>query len=51
MQRWREHPNAGNLISIAFNLSKAEAMRVIASNLPKLSNRLCEIGLDPKVKA
>ena len=51
MQRLREHPNAGNLISTAFNLSKEEAMRVIASNLPKLSNRLCEIGLDAKVKA
>ena len=51
MQRWREHPDAGNLISTAFNLSMEEAMGVIASNLPKLSQRLCEIGLDPKVKA
>ena len=51
MQRWREHPDAGNLISTAFNLSmEEEAMGVIASNLPKLSKRLCEIGLDPKVK-
>ena len=51
MQRWREHPDAGNLISTAFNLSMEEAMGVIESNLPKLSKRLCEIGLDPKVKA
>ena len=51
MQRWREHPDAGNLISTAFNLSLEEAMGVIASNLPKLSKRLCETGLDPKVKA
>ena len=52
MQRWREHPDTGNLISTAFNLSmEEEAIGVIASNLPKLSKRLCEIGLDPKVKA
>ena len=52
MQRWREHPDAGNLISTAFNLSmEEEAMGVIASNVLKLSKRLCEIGLDPKVKA
>ena len=40
MQRWREHPDAGNIISTAFNLSMEEAMGVIASNLPKLSKRL-----------
>ena len=51
MQRWREHPDAGNVISTIFNLSMEEGMGVIASNLPKLSKRLCEIGLDPKVKA
>ena len=51
MQRWRKHSYAGNLISNAFNLSVEEAMGVIASNLPKLSKRSCEIGLDPKVKA
>ena len=51
MQRWREHSDAGNLMSTAFNLSMEEAMGVIASNLPKLSKRSCEIGLDPKVKA
>ena len=51
MQRWREHPDAGNLISTAFNLSMEEAMGVIATNLPNLSRRLCEIGLDQKTKA
>ena len=51
MQRWRTHPDSGNLLSTAFNLSMEEAMGVIAINLPKLSNRLFEIGLDSKVKA
>ena len=46
-----KHPDAGNLISTLFNLFIKEAMGVIASNLPKLSKRLFEIGLDPKVKA
>ena len=51
MQQWRAHPDATNLISTAFNLSMEEAMGVIATNLPNLSRRLCEIGLDQKTKA
>ena len=43
--------DATNLISTAFNLSMEEAMGVIATNLPNLSRRLCEIGLDQKTKA
>ena len=51
MQQWRKHPDATSIISTAFNLSFEEAMGVIATNLPELSKRLCEIGLDPKTKA
>ena len=36
IQRRREHPDEGNLISTTFNLSLEEAMGVIASNLSKL---------------
>ena len=51
MQRWREPQDAGNRGSTAFNLFMEEAMGVIATNLPNLSGRFCEIRLDQKTKA